>query len=302
MIARRTSLLLVLILASVTTLMASAQTPEAENKASRIRFVGPKVGNRISAAAGIPGDPSVLRRRGVRRRLEVDRWRQELGADFRQAARRGHRRAGRGAVRSEHRMGGTGEAWAIRDSDMMGDGIYKSTDAGKTWSNMGLPETGRIGRIVVHPSNPDIVFACVAGPLTGPAAGARRLQNDRRRPALGARRCSPARTSAARGLSMDAHDPRHAVRRHVAGGDAHLGEFSGGPGSGVYVSHDGGTTLDAHRGARPAAFAGGQDRRRRRADQFEARLRPDPDQGPGFDLALRRRRREAGRPSTGSAR
>src|SRR5215468_8945510 len=34
---------------------------------------------------------------------------------------------------------GTGEAWVIRDSDVMGNGIYKSTDAGRTWTNMGLP-------------------------------------------------------------------------------------------------------------------------------------------------------------------
>ena len=52
---------------------------------------------------------------------------------------------------------GTGEVWAIRDADVMGDGIYKSTDAGATWTNMGLPESGRIGRIIVHPTNPDVV-------------------------------------------------------------------------------------------------------------------------------------------------
>ena len=40
---------------------------------------------------------------------------------------------------------GTGEAWAVRDMDMMGDGIPKSTDTGETWTNMGLVETGRIG-------------------------------------------------------------------------------------------------------------------------------------------------------------
>ena len=49
-----------------------------------------------------------------------------------------------------------------------GDGIYKSTDAGKTWSLMGLPESGRIGRIIIHPRDPDIVYACVLGRTTGP--------------------------------------------------------------------------------------------------------------------------------------
>src|SRR5678815_3505671 len=58
---------------------------------------------------------------------------------------------------------GTGEAWAIRDSDVIGDGISKSMHAGRTWTHMGLDETGRIGRIVVNPTNPDIVLACAIG-------------------------------------------------------------------------------------------------------------------------------------------
>ena len=63
---------------------------------------------------------------------------------------------------------GTGEAWAIRDADVMGDGVYKSTDAGMTWTHMGLDQTGRIGRIIVNPTNPDIVYVCALGRTTGP--------------------------------------------------------------------------------------------------------------------------------------
>ena len=51
----------------------------------------------------------------------------------------------------------------IRDADVRGDGIYKSTDAGKTWTNVGLVQTGRIGRIIVHPTNAAIVYACALG-------------------------------------------------------------------------------------------------------------------------------------------
>ncbi|HEY7111579.1 MAG TPA: sialidase [Thermoanaerobaculia bacterium] len=64
---------------------------------------------------------------------------------------------------------GTGEAWT-RNSVSIGDGIYKSADGGETWTNMGLPESERIARIVVHPSNGDLVYACVPGKLWSDSA------------------------------------------------------------------------------------------------------------------------------------
>ncbi len=64
---------------------------------------------------------------------------------------------------------GTGEAWT-RNSTSIGDGIYKSTDAGETWQNVGLPQSERIVRILVHPSNGDIVYACVPGKLWSDSA------------------------------------------------------------------------------------------------------------------------------------
>jgi photosystem II stability/assembly factor-like uncharacterized protein len=135
---------------------------------------------------------------------------------------------------------GTGEAWAIRDSDVMGDGVYRSTDAGKTWSHMGLTETGRIGRIIVHPANADIVFVCALGRTTGP-------QQERGvyRTADGGRNwqrvlfVNP--NTGCSGLAMDAQDPNvlfagtWEVVMHT------WAMFSGGPGSGVHVSRDGGT-------------------------------------------------------------
>jgi hypothetical protein len=62
---------------------------------------------------------------------------------------------------------GTGSA-CPRGNVSPGDGIYKSTDAGDTWRHIGLPEAGQIGRIVVHPHDPDIVYAAVLGHIFGP--------------------------------------------------------------------------------------------------------------------------------------
>jgi photosystem II stability/assembly factor-like uncharacterized protein len=63
---------------------------------------------------------------------------------------------------------GSGEA-NNRQSSSWGNGIYKSLDAGKTWKNMGLAGTMHIARIVVHPTNPDIVWVAAAGNLWAPS-------------------------------------------------------------------------------------------------------------------------------------
>jgi photosystem II stability/assembly factor-like uncharacterized protein len=62
---------------------------------------------------------------------------------------------------------GTGEA-NNRQSSSWGNGVYKSMDAGATWTHLGLKETHHIGRIVVHPTNPDIVYIAALGDLWGP--------------------------------------------------------------------------------------------------------------------------------------
>ncbi len=59
---------------------------------------------------------------------------------------------------------GTGESWT-RNSVSIGDGIYRSTDGGETWKNAGLKESERIARILVDPTNSDIVYAAVPGKL-----------------------------------------------------------------------------------------------------------------------------------------
>jgi photosystem II stability/assembly factor-like uncharacterized protein len=64
---------------------------------------------------------------------------------------------------------GTGEN-NPRNSVSYGDGVYKSTNGGKSWQNMGLKKSFQIGRIVIHPKNPDIVYVGALGRLYGPSA------------------------------------------------------------------------------------------------------------------------------------
>jgi photosystem II stability/assembly factor-like uncharacterized protein len=61
---------------------------------------------------------------------------------------------------------GTGESWT-RNSVSIGDGIYKSTDGGENWSNVGLPNSERVARIIVSPKDGNVVYACVPGKLWG---------------------------------------------------------------------------------------------------------------------------------------
>ncbi|MGH7022029.1 MAG: WD40/YVTN/BNR-like repeat-containing protein, partial [Caulobacteraceae bacterium] len=64
---------------------------------------------------------------------------------------------------------GTGESW-MRNSVSIGDGIYKSTDGGETWTNMGLANSEHISQILVDPANGDVVYACVPGRLWSDSA------------------------------------------------------------------------------------------------------------------------------------
>jgi len=62
---------------------------------------------------------------------------------------------------------GTGE-YAIRGNVSHGDGVFKTTDAGRTWTSLGLAETQQISRVRVHPTNPDIVYVAAQGRAFGP--------------------------------------------------------------------------------------------------------------------------------------
>src|SRR2546421_2128673 len=64
---------------------------------------------------------------------------------------------------------GTGETFFIRSTTALGNGVYRSTDGGRSWLHLGLEGTGRIARIVIHPADPDVVLVCALGRAYGPA-------------------------------------------------------------------------------------------------------------------------------------
>ena len=111
----------------------------------------------------------------------------------------------------------------IRYSDVMGDGVYISKDAGKTWKHMGLarPAASRASSSI--PTNPNIVYVCATGPADRSAGRARRVQDDRRRHRTGSVCLFVDRNTGCSGLSMDAKDPNTLLAGHLAGRAAHVG-------------------------------------------------------------------------------
>jgi photosystem II stability/assembly factor-like uncharacterized protein len=138
---------------------------------------------------------------------------------------------------------GTGEANNSR-STYDGHGIYKSVDGGKTWSQAGLANAGRIGRIVVHPKNPDIVCVAAAGRLysENPDRGVYRSTDGGRNWTKTLDHKVDGREIGAIDIAMDPSNPNHLyaatydkVRRPWTFGE-------GGPGSAIFKSTDGGST------------------------------------------------------------
>ena len=211
--------------------------------APHFEYAGPTSAGRIAAAAAVAGKPGVYyagaASGGVWKSSDGGTtWKPTFDKETSQAI-------GALAVSQSNPdvvWAGTGEGWAVRDMDMMGDGIYKSTDAGETWTNMGLKETGRIGTIVVHPTNENIVLVCALGRATGPQheRGVFRTED-------GGKTWQQAlfvdENTGCSGLQISQKDPNVVIagtwQMYL---QTHVLE-SGGPGSGIHISRDGGKTF-----------------------------------------------------------
>ncbi|MBN2198824.1 MAG: hypothetical protein JW747_03140 [Candidatus Aminicenantes bacterium] len=137
---------------------------------------------------------------------------------------------------------GTGEA-APRNSVSVGRGVYLSLDAGKTWKAMGLEKTEKISKILIHPDNPDIVYVAALGPTWGDGAERGVFMTEDGGKTWEKTLHVDARTGAS-DLAMDPSNPR----RILAGMWEHRRWpwffVSGGPGSGLFLTTDGGLTWE----------------------------------------------------------
>ena len=219
---------------------ALAQPAPDELGGLRFRHIGP-VGNRTLAVAGIPGNPDIYYAGAATGGI----WKTEDGGikwrpvfDDQDV----HAIGALAVSESDPNIvwAGTGETF-IRANVSIGIGVFKSTDAGESWRHMGLDETARIGRIVIHPTNPDIVYAASLGHAYTP------------QPERGIYRTTDGgetwehvlfvdEDTGASDLIMDPNNPRV-----LYAGMWHLElktweRVSGGPGSGLFMTRDGGDT------------------------------------------------------------
>ncbi|MCG8466677.1 MAG: sialidase [Gemmatimonadetes bacterium] len=208
----------------------------------RYRFIGP-AGNRVIAVAGEPGNPDVYYVGAASGGV----WRTTDGGAAWEPVFDDQPASSIGALAvapSDPNViwAGTGETF-IRANISLGNGIYRSTDGGDSWTHLGLDATGRIGRVVVHPEDPGVVYACALGHTYGPQEerGVFRTEDDG---ATWERVLFVDVETGCADLVIDPTNPRILFAGMWQIDVKTWGRTSGGPGSGIWVSRDAGDTWE----------------------------------------------------------
>ena len=206
------------------------------------RCIGPFRGGRVVAVAGDPHRPAVFYfgavAGGVWKTTDAGAYWECVSVGFFTTASVG----ALAVAESDPNViyAGTGET-TIRIDVSPGDGVYKSTDAGATWTHVGLKETRFIGKVRVHPTDPDLVYVAALGHAFGPnrERGVYKSTDGGKewRQVL-----FKSDKAGAVDLSLDPTNPR---RLYAAIWETYRGFSqisSGGPDSGLWLSTDGGET------------------------------------------------------------
>ncbi|WP_419942576.1 WD40/YVTN/BNR-like repeat-containing protein [Candidatus Palauibacter sp.] len=235
----RFSACLALAAAAAAPLAAQQLTPE-QYEGLRARHIGP-VGNRVSSVAGVPGDRNTYFAGAATGGI----WKtDDAGLHWRPVFddQPVHAIGALAVAPSDHAIvwAGTGET-SIRSNVSIGNGVWKSTDGGESWSHVGLEGTGRVGRILIHPRDADIVYVA--------ALGHAYAESDER----GVYRTMDGGASWEKVLFVDrgtgayemVMDPANPRKIFATMWDIDLKTWkrdSGGPGSGLHLTMDGGDT------------------------------------------------------------
>ncbi len=226
-------------------LPASAQTPGQITDATHAlewRAVGPTImGGRISDLAVVESDPSVFyvgtATGGV--------WKTENAGTTFEAVFDQEQTSSIGDVtvalsNPNIVWVGSGEP-QNRQSSPWGNGVYRSTDAGASWSHLGLENTHHISRIAVHPRDPDVAYVAAVGHLWGsnPERGVYKTSDGGKTWELV---LFIDENTGAIDLVMDANDPQTLFTAMYQRQRRAWGFNGGGPGSGIYRTTDGGAT------------------------------------------------------------